>query len=284
MALDGLDDDAADRMSKHYDNFDKIIPHFLPEARRTNIVLEDLETGKVPTQWQQNMEDSIRLALENTIGKTVNDHGQRGVLNSSVTNQALYDIERNAADEVARQYLANIHEIAGMAEQRWKNTEDALNDMKNSYNEQLGGYLNGIGQRGQIKQNEFNNLNTALVNQGNTFNSQFGNASNALNQQSQLEETSHNNLTGAYLNQGNTFNSQFQNALNALMQRSHFYRLFFAKNKLTCIYLCAKLKPLKISNNTRIRKPIFGYSNRFRVYGQALAEAIFFDKCCENYH
>ena len=257
MKLDGLGDDAADHMTKHYDNFDKIIPHFIPAAKKTNFVLEDLETGKVPTQWQKNMDDSIRLALENTIGKVINDHGQRGILNSSVTNHALYDIERNASDEVARQYPANIHEIAGMAEQRWKNIEDALNDMKNSYNEQLGGYLNGIGQRGQIYQNEFNNLNTALVNQGNIFNSQFGNASNALNQQSQLEETSHNNLTGAYLNQENIFNARWQNFLNSLMQRPQFYRLFFAKNKLTCSYLCAKLKSLKISNSTRIRKPIF---------------------------
>ena len=122
LKLDALDDDAAEHMTQHHDNFAEIIPHFIPAANKTNVVLEDLETGKVPSQWQINMHDSIRLAHESTIGKTVNDHGQRGVLNSSVTNQALYDIERNASDEVARQYLAKIHEIAGMAEQRWTNT------------------------------------------------------------------------------------------------------------------------------------------------------------------
>ena len=108
LELDGVGDGINDKISEHYDNYKDIIPYYLPYAKRTNDILENLQTGAVPADWQSNMEKSINLAMQNTIGKVVNDHASRGGLNSSVTTEALYDIERNAADEVARQYHQNI--------------------------------------------------------------------------------------------------------------------------------------------------------------------------------
>ena len=76
----------------------------LGAAGAANGMLESLANGVIPTAYQKNMEGSIRSVLQNTMGKTVADLGNRGVLNSSVTTGAINDIERNASDAVARQY------------------------------------------------------------------------------------------------------------------------------------------------------------------------------------
>ena len=66
--------------------------------------LSSLAQGLLPFSYQKNMENSIRTALNNTMGNTINQLGQRGVIDSSVTNKALDDISKNAADTVAQQY------------------------------------------------------------------------------------------------------------------------------------------------------------------------------------
>jgi hypothetical protein len=85
------------------------------------------------------MENSIRSALENTMGKTVNSLGNRGVINSSVTNEALNDIEKNAADTVAQQYQQNINQSA---------------DLLGRQNDTLG---NALNQQAQYAQQQFDN-------------------------------------------------------------------------------------------------------------------------------
>lgn len=94
-------------------------------AAAANNVLGALGSGNVPVGYQQNMENSIRSALDNTLGKTVNNLSGRGVLNSSVTNEALNDIERNAANSVAEQYQQNLGTAAQMAQQQFENTQNA---------------------------------------------------------------------------------------------------------------------------------------------------------------
>ena len=186
--LDGIDDGIKNYLTEHHDNYDEIIPHYLPAAHASNKVIHHVERGKVTDDWQENMHESIHLAVESSVGKIINDHAKRGILNSSVTNQALYDIERNTADEVARQYQQNIQTIAQLADNRWKNIESALNDMKIAYDGILGNYLNGAGQQEQIKQWQFNNLNAALLGRLQSYNAQLQNYLQATQSEEQLEQ------------------------------------------------------------------------------------------------
>ena len=112
-------------------------------TQAANTTLAGLGTGQLPPQYQANMEKSIRSAMENTMGKTIAGLGSRGVLNSSVTTEAMSDIGKNAADALARQYRENISQVAGLAQQQLANTQG-----NNNQNSALYGNLSNLaGQR-----------------------------------------------------------------------------------------------------------------------------------------
>ena len=133
-----------------------------------------LAQGNLPVAYQQNMENSISSALNNTIGKTVSGLGNRGVLNSSVTSSALNDIEKNAADSVASQYQNNINQVANLTGQQ---ASAAQQQMNNSFNTagQLGNLIqqqhslqgDALSQQAQAAQQQYtNNMNTNSQNSG----------------------------------------------------------------------------------------------------------------------
>lgn len=99
----------------------------------------NLAAGNIPSAYQAAMENSIKSALDNTMGKTISSLGNRGVLNSSVTSSALNDIERNAANTVAQQYQQNINQSA---------------DLLGRQSDTLG---NALGQQAQYAQQQFEN-------------------------------------------------------------------------------------------------------------------------------
>lgn len=76
--------------------------------------VSQLTQGVLPTAYQQNMENSISSAVNNTVGNTISSLGSRGVLNSSVTNTALNDISKNVSDTMAEQYSNNISTLNGL--------------------------------------------------------------------------------------------------------------------------------------------------------------------------
>ena len=82
--------------------------------------LADLKGGILPQNYLQNMEDAIATAMQNTIGKTINELGIRGVLNSSVTTRALNDIEKNAADQLAQRFLQNIQTVQSLSNDQFE--------------------------------------------------------------------------------------------------------------------------------------------------------------------
>lgn len=73
-----------------------------------------LTQGVLPSAYQQNMEASLMSGVNNTVGSAINDLAQRGVLNSSVTNQAMNDISKNVSDTMAQQYQNNIGVLNGL--------------------------------------------------------------------------------------------------------------------------------------------------------------------------
>lgn len=176
-------------------------------AAAANSVLGSLANGQLPQAYQANMENSIRSAIQNTMGKSLASLGNRGVLNSSVTTGAMNDIQRNAADEVARQYQANINQVAGLTQQQNANTGQAANAMA------------GLAQQ------QLTNTNALAGNLGNIYNTQYMHQQNALGQQAnlaqqQLANTQGNNSqnSGLYGNLANMAGSRI--ALAAAAQEA----------------------------------------------------------------
>lgn len=176
-------------------------------AAAANGTLAALANGQLPQQYQTNMENSIRSAIQNTMGKSLSNLGNRGILNSSVTTGAMNDIQRNAADEVARQYQSNINQVAGLTQQQNANAGQAANAMANMAQQQLM------------------NTNTLAGNLGNVYNTQYTQGMNTLGQQAnlaqqQLANTQRNNSqnSGLYGNLANMAGSRI--ALAAAAQEA----------------------------------------------------------------
>jgi hypothetical protein len=78
----------------------------------------NLSQGVLSDAYKQNMTDAISSTLNNTIGEAVNGLGNRGVLNSSVTNTALKDASDSAANATAQNYLNSLSSANGIAGQQ----------------------------------------------------------------------------------------------------------------------------------------------------------------------
>lgn len=157
-----------------------------------------LESGVLPSAYQANMENAIRSALQRTVGNNVNNLAQRGVINSSVTNSALNDIERNAADAVAQQYLQNINTLGNLAQQKFSDYITADQQNAAMTQQQLGNTNANIDRGVNITQQQYTNT------MGN-------NATNASLAQQQLDNTLNTNNANANMTQ-----SQYGNTMNSL--------------------------------------------------------------------
>ena len=133
-----------------------------------------LAQGNLPSDYQQNMEKSISSALNNTMGKTISNLGNRGILNSSVTSSALNDIEKTAADSVAQQYQNNINQVenltgkqANTAQQQMNNTFNTAGQLGNLIQQQHSLQGDALSQQAQAAQQQYqNNINTNSQNSG----------------------------------------------------------------------------------------------------------------------
>jgi len=76
--------------------------------------LTNLTNGELPASYLQNMADSVKSGATKTVGSNINDLGNRGVLNSSVTNKALNDISSNVSDTMAKSYTNNIGTLGNL--------------------------------------------------------------------------------------------------------------------------------------------------------------------------
>ena len=68
----------------------------------------DLYQGKLNDNYQSNMENSLQRGYENTLGSSINSLGNRGVLNSKVTNSAINTQQKNLASQMAQSYQGNL--------------------------------------------------------------------------------------------------------------------------------------------------------------------------------
>ena len=139
-----LNNQAQGRINDAMNAYYKIYGNNSRAVNKANQTLESLQEGNLPTGYQQAMENSIATALKNTMGQNLNSLSQRGVLNSSVTNTALNDLSKNAADTVAQQYQSNINTVGNLANQQASNKLNANNANANIAGNVLNGATSGI--------------------------------------------------------------------------------------------------------------------------------------------
>lgn len=140
-----------------------ISPQYMTSANKANATLGQLQNGVLPSAYQTNMQNAIRSGLQNTMGQTINNLGNRGVINSSVTTSAMNDISKNAADAVAQQYQQNINTVAGLANQQNQNTTNALNSQAGIANRQMANTLNANSANAGIYGNLINSATQPIT-------------------------------------------------------------------------------------------------------------------------
>jgi len=79
--------------------------------------IQNLNNGIQNPYYQQAMEESLKSGTTNLVGGLINDMGNRGVINSSITSKGLNDIESNVANAMAQQYQNNISTQSELAQQ-----------------------------------------------------------------------------------------------------------------------------------------------------------------------
>lgn len=151
-------------------------------------IVGNLQQGILPSQYQQNFEQGIQSSVDNTVGSTLNSLGNRGVLNSSVTNAALNDIEKNVATAAAQNYQNSIATQSQLAQQGVNNAtagitastaaqEAAQQPALNLWNASLGIAQSGNNVLGNIA-GKYGT--TVTSNQGGGFGSFLGGAATGL--------------------------------------------------------------------------------------------------------
>ena len=194
-------------------------PQYMQAANTANTSLYGLMNGRLPANYQMAMENSIARALNNTMGKTFNAMAGRGVLNGSVTNEALNDITANAANTVAEQYSNNINTVANLANQQNTNTYNALRAQEGIAGTKLANTNNMLGQQAALTAANLANRNYAIGQNAALTAANLANTNHALNNQATLTQNALNNgLTNSAANaaiQNNIIHSAAQGITTA---------------------------------------------------------------------
>lgn len=77
--------------------------------------LEQLANGRLPQAYTDNMTHAIQSGVQNSVGNLLNTMGNNGVINSSVMNQGMNDINKNVANTMAQNFTNNIQTVGGLA-------------------------------------------------------------------------------------------------------------------------------------------------------------------------
>ena len=177
--------------------------------------LSGLQNGTIPTEYQTAMENAIASALTRTIGSNVNNLAQRGVINSSVTNSALNDIEKNAADSVAQNYLNNINTLQNLAQNRWQNAITTDNENAAMTNQMYSNTQTDIDRLTNLAQQQYQNaMGNNQTNAGLTQQA-LGNTQNYVQNAGQFAQNNFNNANTTATNAANLYGQQYQQYLNS---------------------------------------------------------------------
>lgn len=138
--------------------------------------LNSLADGNLPTGYTENMENAINSVLQNTLGSAINSLGNRGVLNSSVTNRAINDIAKSAADVTAGQYQSNIQQAANLTSGAQNAMNTALSGQAGMAAQQAAARNSALDKSQELNQQAFADLLSANEQTNGTYGSLINSA------------------------------------------------------------------------------------------------------------
>lgn len=76
--------------------------------------LGNLTQGNLPQAYINNMTQAVQSGVQNSFGNLLNDAGNKGVINSSMTQQGMNDISKNVANTMANQFTNNVQTLGSL--------------------------------------------------------------------------------------------------------------------------------------------------------------------------
>lgn len=95
-------------------DYDQLAADATKQATAAQQGIAGLTQGELPQAYIDNMQQIVNSGVENSLGSAINSLAGRGVLSSSVANNAINNISTNAANTMAQQFQNNISTLNGL--------------------------------------------------------------------------------------------------------------------------------------------------------------------------
>lgn len=76
--------------------------------------LGNLAQGQLPQEYINNKTAAVQSGVQNSVGNLLNNMGNKGIVNSSVTTQGMNDISQNVANTMANQFNNDIQTLGSL--------------------------------------------------------------------------------------------------------------------------------------------------------------------------
>lgn len=76
--------------------------------------LGQLTQGGLPQAYTNNMTQAVQSGVQNSLGTLLNNAGNSGVINSTITQQGINDISKNVADTMANKFTDNVQLLGSL--------------------------------------------------------------------------------------------------------------------------------------------------------------------------
>lgn len=76
--------------------------------------LGQLTQGNLPQEYTNNMTKAVQSGVQNSLGTLLNNAGNSGVVNSTITQQGINDISKNVANTMANQFTNNVQTLGSL--------------------------------------------------------------------------------------------------------------------------------------------------------------------------
>lgn len=159
-------------------------------------IMSGLLSGDLPFAYAQNRQKALQSDLDATMGSTLSSLADRGIINSSVANQSMNDISKNAANALAANYTSDMGTAANLANAAYNNQLNGLNGRAGLLSGLYSGELSGIGQQAGLTGNNVSNI----LNGANAQGSLAGQQANLANQPIDTAAAAQSNAASTPLN------------------------------------------------------------------------------------
>lgn len=76
--------------------------------------LGQLTQGNLPQEYTSNMTQAVQSGVQNSLGTLLNNAGNSGVVNSTITQQGINDISKNVANTMANKFTDNVQLLGSL--------------------------------------------------------------------------------------------------------------------------------------------------------------------------